>query len=45
MDDLYTGVRLQRNLDFSSWHDHDADALKDYLDLGGTGEPGCSGKK
>jgi hypothetical protein len=39
MDELYIGVKLQRNLDFSSWHDHDADALKDYLNLGGIGEP------
>ena len=39
MDELYIGAKLQRNLDFSSWHDHDKDALKDYLDLGGEGEP------
>ena len=42
MDDLYRAVDLQRNLDFSSWYDHDLDALKDYWDLGGEGEPGCS---
>lgn len=41
MDELYKAVDLQRNLSFSSWHDHDTDALKDYLDLGGKGEPGC----
>jgi len=41
MDELYIGVKMQRNLDFSSWHEHDADTLKDYLDLGGEGEPDC----
>ena len=41
MDELYIGVKLQRNLDFSTWHDHDADALKDYMDLGGVGKPSC----
>ena len=41
MDNLYVGVKLQRNLDFSGWHAHDADALKDYLELGGEGEPRC----
>ena len=41
MDNLYVGVKLQRNLDFSGWHAHDADALKDYLELGGEGEPLC----
>lgn len=41
MDELYKPVDLQRNLDFKSWHDHDKDALKDYLDLGGKGEPDC----
>jgi len=41
MDELYIGVKLQRNLDFSSWYDHDEDALKDYLNLGGEGEPSC----
>ena len=41
MDEQYIGVKLQRNLDFTSWHDHDSDALKDYLNLGGMGEPGC----
>lgn len=45
MDELYKAVTLQRNLDFSCWHDHDKDALKDYLDLGGKGEPDCSGEK
>jgi len=44
MDELFIGVDLQRNLDFTSWHDHDKDALRDYLDLGGEGEPSCSGK-
>lgn len=44
MEELYIGVKLQRNLAFTNWHDHDADALKDYLDLGGKGEPGCSGE-
>ena len=42
MDELYKGVDLQRNLDFSSWPEHDKDALQDYLDLGGEGEPNCS---
>ena len=41
MDELYIGVKLQRNLDFDSWHDHDEDALQDYLDLGGKGKPDC----
>jgi len=41
MDTLYRAVKLQRNLSFSSWHDHDADALKDYMELGGKGEPDC----
>jgi hypothetical protein len=45
MDELYKAVDLQRNLSFKSWHDHDKDALKDYLDLGGKGEPGCSVEK
>jgi len=44
MDELYKPVDLQRNLDFCSWHDHDKDALQDYLDLGGRGEPDCSSK-
>ena len=44
MDALYKAVDLQRNLDFSSWHDHDKDALQDYLDLGGEAKPDCSGK-
>lgn len=44
MDKLYIAVDLQRNLDFSSWHDHDKDALQDYNDLGGEGEPNCSGE-
>lgn len=35
MDKLFIGVKMQRNLDFKSWHDHDKDALKDYLNLGG----------
>jgi hypothetical protein len=43
MDELFIGVKLQRNLSFSNWHEHDAAALKDYLDLGGEGEPDCSG--
>ena len=42
MGELYKAVDMQRNLNFSSWHDHDKDALQDYLDLGGEGEPGCS---
>ncbi len=41
MNTLYRGVKLQRNLDFANWHDHDADALKDYLELGGKGKPDC----
>lgn len=45
MDELYQPVSLQRNLSFKSWHDHDADALKDYLDLGGEEEPDCSEEK
>ena len=44
MDELYIGVDLQRNLDFKSWHEHDMNALQDYLDLGGEGEPDCSDK-
>jgi len=42
MDELYKAVDLQRNLDFCSWHDHDTDALQDYLDLGGEDIPNCS---
>ncbi|MBN2088947.1 hypothetical protein JW964_05015 [candidate division KSB1 bacterium] len=42
MDELYKAVDLQRNLDSSSWHDHDKDALQDYLNLGGEGEPDCT---
>ena len=41
MDDLYYPVDLQRNLDFSSWHEHDQDALQDYFDLGGERELNC----
>jgi hypothetical protein len=41
MDELFYGVDLQRNLDFTDWHVYDDDALKDYLDLGGKGEPLC----
>ena len=33
MDELFTGVDLQRNFDFTDWHQHDEDALKDYLQL------------
>lgn len=38
-------VDLQRNLDYSSWHDHDQDALQDYIDMGGEGKPNCSGSR
>jgi hypothetical protein len=41
MDELYIGTKMQRNLDFSTWHDQDAAALKDYHDLGGEGKPSC----
>jgi len=41
MDELFIGVELQRNLDFTDWHEHDKDALQDFLDLGGEGEPNC----
>lgn len=44
MDELFIGVELQRNFDFINWHAHDKDALQDYLDLGGEGEPDCSAK-
>lgn len=46
MDSLYIPVDTQRNWDFadSDWHDMDDEALQDYLDLGGEGEPKCSGK-
>ncbi len=43
MDNLFIPVDLQRNLDFKNWHEHDKDALQDYLDLGGKGEPDCPG--
>jgi hypothetical protein len=33
MDSLYRGVALQRNHSFNTWHDHDADASKDYTSL------------
>lgn len=42
MDELYFGADLQRNLDFTNWHLHDKDALQDYLNLGGKGEPNCT---
>ena len=45
MDELFIGVDLQRNLDFPDWHAYDKDALQDYLDLGGAGEPDCSGNR
>ena len=35
MDELFIGVDLQRNFDFTDWHSHDKKALQDYLDLGG----------
>jgi hypothetical protein len=35
MDELFIGVDLQRNFDFTDWHSHDKNALQDYLDLGG----------
>jgi len=35
MDGLYRGVSMQRNHSFKNWHDHDADVLKDFVDLGG----------
>ena len=41
MDGLYTGATMQRNHHFDTWHDHDADALQEYTDLGGIGEPIC----
>ena len=44
MDELFVGVDLQRNLDFTNWHVHDKDVLDDYLKLGGKGEPNCSDK-
>ena len=39
MDGLYIGVDLQRNRNFSSWHDYDPVVLQDYRDLGGEAEP------
>jgi hypothetical protein len=42
MDELYKGVDLQRNSDFSSWHANDEKALQDFAGLGGVGLPGCS---
>ena len=41
MDSLFKPVDLQRNRNFSSWHEHDKDALQDYLELGGKDEPNC----
>jgi hypothetical protein len=35
MDELFIGVDMQRNYDFTDWHNHDKNALQDYLDLGG----------
>jgi len=42
MGELYEAVDLQRNYDFSDWHQHDAKALLDYTSLGGVGEPDCT---
>ena len=42
MDELYKGVDLQRNSDFSSWHENDEKALQDFTGLGGVGNPDCS---
>lgn len=44
MDKLYIGVDLQRNNSFKDWHTNDSNALLDYINLGGTGEPGSSAR-
>ena len=43
-DELYHPVDFQRNLDLSSWHDRDKDALQDFLDMICEGERSCSGE-
>ncbi len=41
MDAMYTGMNMQRTVNFSDWHVHDESVLKEYTDLGGTGTPSC----
>ena len=42
MDELYTGVDLQRNSSFSNWKENDERAIQDFTGLGGVGIPKCS---
>ena len=41
MDEMYIGVDLQRNEDFSNWHAYDNVVLQDYLNLGGDPNISC----
>ena len=42
MDERYIGVDLQRNSDFSDWHENDSKALQDFTGIGGVGSPKCA---
>lgn len=41
MNEMYTGMEMQRTHDLKDWLSLDKDVLKEYTDLGGTGEPVC----
>jgi hypothetical protein len=41
MDEMYTGMGMQRNADIPNWHARDQAVLKEYTDLGGAGKPSC----
>ncbi len=41
MDAMYTGMGMQRVMDFPDWHAHDQFVLQEYTDLGGIGVPQC----
>jgi len=42
MDELYVGVDMQRNYHFKSWHQLDADVLRDLTELGGPMAVDCA---
>jgi len=41
MNEMYTGMEMQRTHDLKNWLSLDKDVLKEYTDLGGKGEPVC----
>jgi hypothetical protein len=44
MNEMYTGMTMQRTEEIRDWHVHDKSVLKEYTDLGGVGIPSCEEK-